>query len=639
MRKFGPVKISRYMVCSKLLYSVRLLAEQNNDSTSPVQSSGSSPVIIDIMQTSSYFTREYMANMFSPSTDDCITTYVRYLKSKYCQTQIGDDKRCNNKPTSPRYINLTVVRQHNIDKSEKMRGNIDNIHGSLELKDLDQLEGGSKAKCVLVQGAPGVGKTTMAQELCRQWAEEELFKHYTLLVLLKLRRKKVQSIDESVRAEVAADLFFHPNPSVSSDVVSIVDNGEGTAFLLDGFDELPPKMQKDSVFVDLIKKEIFPDAGVIITSRPSVIDILCNHCSVRSYQHVELLGFTEEQRKDFVKAWFDENVEESLRADKQHQFEEYLDFHPHIRALMYIPLSCSIVLSVYQSSIKARNNAPKTQTELYTRNTLAILSRYLNKIKKDGKETWKLKKMQDIPHEEQQKLKELSELAYSGIVHRPDQQLIFQEKEIPKDLIEDKEAMGFLDVDDDMDEESLESASYNFLHLTVQEFLAAYYISMLEASEQVQPSAEQVQKIEDCLDKGNLEIMLRFYAGLSCIQQGSVASTTLTNWLQTHYDSDPGRRLEYLRWMFEAQDQGLIRQVLGNEAQDLSRAGQTLSPFDCYVLGYCIAKSDCQWKLECRIGEEGMKMLSRGSEGCLRNVRVINISGSDLKVGVQHLGN
>ena len=527
-------------------------------------------------------THAYMAHMFSPSTDS-ITTYKHYLKSKYRQTQIEDDKRCNNKPTSPRYINLTVVRQHNIDKSEmgkstKMRGNIDNIHGSLELKDLDKLHDGSKVKCVLVQGAPGVGKTTMAQELCRQWAEEQLFEHYTLLVLLKLRRKKVQSIDKSKRAEVAADLFFHPNPSVSSDVVSTVNNGEGTAFLLDGFDELPPKMQKDSVFVDLIKKEIFPDAGVIITSRPSVIDILCNHCSVRSYQHVELLGFTEEQRKDFGEAWFDRNVEESLRADKQHQFEEYLGFHPHIRALMYIPLSCSIVLSVYQSSVKARNNAPKTQTELYTRNTLAILSRYLNKIKKDGKEMWNLKKMQDIPHEEQEKLKELSELAYSGIVHQPDQQLIFQEEEIPKDLIKDKEAMGFLDVDDDM----FGPNSYNFLHLTIQEFLAAYYISTLEA-------AEQVQKIEDSIGKRHLEIMLRFYAGLSCIQQGSVASRTLTNWLQTHYVSGPGRKLEYLHWMFETQDKELLRHTMGNGTQDLDLSRQTLSPFDCYILGYCIA--------------------------------------------------
>ena len=318
--------------------------------------------------------------MFSPSTDEPCVTYVRSLKAKYRQKKITDDKRWKGRPTSPSYINLTVVRKDNIDKSDmgkftKMCGNIHNVltkkRESLELKDLDELEDGSKAGCVLVQGAPGVGKTTMAQELCRQWAEEELFKHYSLLVLLKLRNISVQSIKEK------KDLFLHS--SDPSAVASIVEEHieKETAFLLDGFDELPQEMQRNSIFVDLITKEIFPDACVIITSRPSVSDILCKYCSDQSYQHVEVLGFTEEQRNSFVETWFDENVEKSLRECERCQFESYLELHPHIRALMYIPLNCSIVIDVYQSS-KASGDSivPTTQTELYRQNTLTILNRY-----------------------------------------------------------------------------------------------------------------------------------------------------------------------------------------------------------------------------------------------------------------------
>ena len=588
-----------------------------------VQSSGSSPVIIDIMQTSSYFTREYMAHMFSPSTDDCITTYVRSLKSTYSQKKIGDDKRWKGRPTSPSYINLTVVRKDDIDKSDmgkstKMLGNIGNILTKkkelLELKDLDQLEDGSKAKCVLVQGAPGVGKTTMAQELCRQWAKEQLFKHYTLLVLLKLRNKSVQDIEEK------KDLFLHSSdPSALASVVEKRIEKE-TAFLLDGFDELPPKMQMNSVFVDLIKKDIFPDACVIITSRPSVIDILCKHCGGHSYQHVEVLGFTEEQRNDYVTKWFDhdKNVEMSLKEYERRQFESYLELHPHIRALMYIPLNCSIVIDVYQSS-KASGDSivPTTQTELYRQNTLTILNRYRPEKRKP-------QNLEDIPPEDRENLQKVSKLAYDGIATLP-QKLIFQEKEIPQDPT-GKNGMGFMDADYD---ERSESYSYNFLHLTIQEFLAAYHISTLEA-------AEQVQKIEDSLDKRHLEIVLRFFAGLTKFQS-SDRSSTPRDWLQTYYKS--GSILECLRWMFEAQDQELLRQVLGDGTQDLNLSDQTLSPFDCYILGYCIAKSDCQWKLKCRLGEEGMKMLSRRSDGCLHSVQVINLSGSNLKVGVQHLGN
>ena len=94
--------------------------------------------------------------------------------------------------------------------------------------------------------------------------------------------------------------------------------------------------------------------------------------------------------------------------------------------------------------------------------------------------------------------------------------------------------------------------------------------------------------------------------------------------------------------MFEAQDKQLLRQALGTGTQDFVLSRQTLAPFDCYVLGHCIAYSDCQWKLDllyCKLGEEGMRMLARGSGNCLHLVQKINVSFSDVKNGVTHLGN
>ena len=94
--------------------------------------------------------------------------------------------------------------------------------------------------------------------------------------------------------------------------------------------------------------------------------------------------------------------------------------------------------------------------------------------------------------------------------------------------------------------------------------------------------------------------------------------------------------------MFEAQDKQLLRRALGTGTQSFSLYYQTLAPFDCYVLGYCIAYSDCQWKLtlwQCKLGEESMRMLAKGSGDCLHNVQEINLTGSDVKSGVTHLGN
>ena len=397
-------------------------------------------------------------------------------------------------------------------------------------------------------------------------------------------------------------------------------------------------MQNNSIFAHLIKKDILSKACVIVTSRPSASDILYKHCRQQRYQHLEVLGFTKEQINIFVENWYDENVEESSRADERHQFELYLDSHPHIHALMYIPLNCTIVLAVYQSS--GESDDLITLTKLYTHNTEAILTRYLT----DHEEAleWNL---WNLPSTVQQNLDQLSKLAYSGIVHTPQQHLIFQEKEIPPDLRKN-EAMGFMN----MEYDALGRASYNFLHLTIQEFLAAYYVSKL-------PLPEQAQVIDDSISKIHLVIMLRFYAGLTKFHSqqssGSSVFSRIMKFIKEQFTKTPvgslrryyreiSSKLESLRWTFETQEKELLRQTLGTGTQYLDLSHQTLAPFDCYVIGYCIAYSDCQWKLNlswCTLGEEGMRMLSRGSDDCFYRVQAIDLSWNDIKAGVTHLGN
>ena len=573
------------------------------------------------------------------NSDLPVSRYAEYLKSKYaCKTLLEDEKRHYASKKGTKYINLAVVRKDNIDKSEMdqfteatIHGDIDDItkrKRSLKLSEVGRLEDGSLARCVLVQGAPGVGKTTMAWELCRRWGEGKLLQEYSLLVLLKLRDSYVQ------KATAVTDLFFNSDRYLQSETAREVSQSHGnrTAFLLEGYDELPQEMQENSIFTQVIDGEILPKAGVIITSRPSASDVLFKHCCQQSYQHVEVLGFTDKQINSYVK--------ESFSADEQYQrqFESYLACYPHIRALMYIPLNCSIVIDVYRSS-KARDSiVPRTQTELYTVLTRILLSRYLTDHKVHGKERrWNLQSLADVPSDAEQNLLKLCELAYQGIAQ---QQLIFHT--IPSAL----ETMGLMD----MEYDELESVSYNFLHLTIQEFLAAYYVSKL-------PPSQQARMIDKSIGKKHFVIVLRFYAGLTKfnIQPSSDSSLssrlfkflkelvtrTPAKCLRTYY-SQSSSKLESLRWMFEAQDKQLLRQALGTGTQDFDLSQKTLAPFDCYVLGHCIAYSDCQWKLDlswCKLGEEGMRMLARESGDCLHNVQEINLNYSDMKNGVTHLGN
>ena len=112
-----------------------------------------------------------------------------------------------------------------------------------------------------------------------------------------------------------------------------------------------------------------------------------------------MLGFTKKQINSYVT--------ENFGTDEQyqHQFESYHSCYPHICALMYIPLNCSIVVDVYRSS-KARDSiVPRTLTELYTVLTRILLSRYLTDHKVHGKKRrWNLQSLADVPSDVKQNL-------------------------------------------------------------------------------------------------------------------------------------------------------------------------------------------------------------------------------------------
>ena len=315
---------------------------------------------------------------FGASSDLPVSRYAEYLKSKYaCKTLIQDDKRQYASRNTTKYINLVVIRNDNIDAREReklvtatVHGTISDItseKGSIELSQIGRQEDGSLARCVLVQGAPGVGKTTMAWELCRQWGDGKILKEYSLMVLLKLRDRCAQ------KAESIDDLLFHSDHDLQSAVASQINKSDGreTLFLLEGYDELPLDLQDNSIFAKIVDGDVLPKAGVIVTSRPSAIEVLRKRCSGQVCQQVEVLGFTEQQINSYMKARFGNERD-------QHQFEAYLTCYPHIAALMAIPVNCSIVIDVYQSSKSINEsvvNVPRTQTELYSALTKILLGR------------------------------------------------------------------------------------------------------------------------------------------------------------------------------------------------------------------------------------------------------------------------
>ena len=101
---------------------------------------------------------------------------------------------------------------------------------------------------VLIEGAPGVGKTTFSEQFCYKWSQGQVLTNHRLLVLLPLRDNRVKS------ARNVSDLFQHPQlqQAIAEEVES--SGGEGVALWLEAWDELGEEMRnKSSIFLDLIR--------------------------------------------------------------------------------------------------------------------------------------------------------------------------------------------------------------------------------------------------------------------------------------------------------------------------------------------------------------------------------------------------
>ncbi len=94
---------------------------------------------------------------------------------------------------------------------------------------------------MLLEGPPGVGKSTLCCELCRKWKSFKSLQKYEIVLLLKLRERCVQN---STSLE---DIFYHEDKKLCKKVVAEVRKreGEGILLVIDGFDEIPPEVAYD----------------------------------------------------------------------------------------------------------------------------------------------------------------------------------------------------------------------------------------------------------------------------------------------------------------------------------------------------------------------------------------------------------
>lgn len=508
-----------------------------------------------------------------------------------------------------KYINLAMIklqkRQFGMDYEHTnllMHGNVMDIMGRrscipVGIEDIFELDQEDR-KVILFEGAPGAGKSVLAWTICHKWETEELFTEQKLLLLVLLQDPMVQ------KAQTLADILPCRDKTMACRMADKIMelNGKGTVFVLDGWDELPSDLQQKSLFRDLVQQPhsiSLPESSVIITSRPISSDDL--HPLVSS--RIEIVGFTQERAEEFFK--------ESLGGDLEalQRLKDQLSESPAVESTCYLPLNAAIVTYLF---LALQQKLPRTLHEVFQSLVEHFILRQLHR--ETGTRQPSSVSLNRPPEAVNQPLKYLCKLAHFGIMKNL---IIFSEEivstlGIPSPL----QHLGLMQAIPSLVQAG-GSLTYNFLHLSLQELLAAYHITQM-------PADEQVKTFQELFGQPRFAATFKFYVSFTRLQTEGIRGV-VSSMIQSEMQDSKSKPLLVLllHCLYEAQDSEICRFV----ANEVKRAGEMnfrntrLSPANYLPLGYFLAclctnqseafkfQMDLSGQLE---SEKGLQLLMKG---------------------------
>ncbi|XP_031817326.1 NACHT, LRR and PYD domains-containing protein 12 [Sarcophilus harrisii] len=453
-------------------------------------------------------------------------------------------------------------------------------------------ETGVQPRTVVLQGAAGIGKTTLASKVMLDWAEGNLFQERFDYVFY-LTCRELNPLGE--REISFADLIANDWPGPKAPMAEIMSQPERLLFIIDGLDELKfpcnehrydlckDWKQKEPVSIllsSLLRKTLLPEACLLLTTRLTALGKFCP--LLESPRHVEILGFSVQQRKEYFCKFFRDK-------DLGKKAFHLVKGNDTLFTMCSVPLMNWVVCTCLKQQMEKGQDpvqALKTTTALY----MCYLS---NLIIPDDKNF--------IP----QHLRGLCRLAAEGIW---DRKLLFEEEDLRRNTLEAADVSAFLDMNLFQKDSGCENC-YSFIHLSFQEFFAAIFYVMNTEKEGMKSSDASIpgvrELLEECsgLNSSFVVLVVRFLFGFLNVETAKELErkfrcrmslkikSQLLQWAQgeternIQYHQSMLYFREFYSHLYETQDSEFVTQVLDN-IQEIKV--QVYHQYDALNAAFCI---------------------------------------------------